>query len=100
MKGLTYQLVNIKELKEKYNDTRPDSVLESGLELMVKVRTPFDEKNIILEDGFGSVEAFAKKDVREVLKSKSESGEKVKLKGVLVKSLFEDICFEIDEVLE
>lgn len=92
--------MDVKQLKEKYKDAPPDSILERGVEIVVKVRPPVSDTFMILEDDSGCIEALGKKDTRKVLKLKSELGEKIKLKGMLVKSPFEDICFEIDEVLE
>ena len=92
--------MNVRQLKEKYKESPPDSILERGVEVVVRVKAPFIENDIILEDESGSIEALGKSEVRKVLKIKAESSEKVKLKGLLVKSPFEDICLEIDEILE
>ena len=93
--------MNLKQLKEKYKNSKPDSILETGIALTVKIQKAVNLYEIVLEDDSGTLEAAAiNTGVFKILKEKAQTDNSVTVKGFLTKTEFETLGFEVEEVTE
>lgn len=93
--------MNIKELKEKSKDSKSDSIIERNVELIVRLKLPFDPNDIIIEDETGTLSAITtSKEKINRLQNYALQKKKIKIKGYLAKSMFESIGFDIEEILD
>ena len=62
--------MNIKELRSKYKDSKHDSILERNIILKVKVSSPFNSNDILVEDETGTLEVTTgRKNIFNILYS-------------------------------
>lgn len=93
--------VKIKDLQEKARYSKPDSVIERNIELSVSFKLPFNSKDIIMEDETGTLSAIVTSNERsKKLETCALKKKKVRIKGYLAKSMFENVAFEIEEILD
>ena len=94
-------ITNLRQIKEKYKGSRPDTILERNVVLDVRIKNAKNLYEIVIEDDFDTLEAAtANSKILQTLKLKAKSGEKLRLSGFVTKTEYEDLGFEIEEIIE
>jgi len=92
--------MKIKQLKDKYINSNPDSILERGILIEALIDNAKDIYNILIKDETGFLEATSEINLFNRIKSSASNNAILKLKGYLTKTEFENLSFGIEEILD
>jgi len=94
--------MNIKEIREKYKDSKPTTILLRDLIIEAEIKSmpdkPLMGELIILDDGTGTLEAAAK-DSQTFELLKKCLGKTITIKGYLEKHEYDDLAFTVEKIL-